>query len=369
MVSPLVPPDIDLRDFSFMPVDIGRLFGSEFHARSDDAAWRAGVTLWLKSYHQVPAASIPDDDVALARLAELGRDVKGWRQIMAAALRGWIKCDDGRLYHPVVAEKALEGWLEKLGQRKSSAAGNAARYKQDFDPSSLDAAIEDAVGRLSSLNPSSRLLSKRIGKQPKKPPDGKPETLPSGSQGTGKGQGRDNIPSPEKGDTPKPRDNPPSFEASCRKAVGQEPVLLDHKFSALAAVLEDGATQADVLAGITAAMATPDFRIKHWSQLVGWAKRAAKDRLAGIPRSAATLAGKPSEKSYDFGGDRKYAESFLISVLQNPSAYWRDKFFDGDDGFHRAVDKVAPDLLKFWKPSPVAEKPPPDPRGPFVMTH
>lgn len=53
---PLTPADSDLRDFPYMPIDIARLFGSEFHARSDDAAWRAGVTLWLKSFHQVPAA-------------------------------------------------------------------------------------------------------------------------------------------------------------------------------------------------------------------------------------------------------------------------------------------------------------------------
>lgn len=61
--DPLVPADCDLRDFQFMPMDIMRLFNSEFHALSNDSEWRAGVTLWMKSYHQVPAASIPDDVV------------------------------------------------------------------------------------------------------------------------------------------------------------------------------------------------------------------------------------------------------------------------------------------------------------------
>ena len=64
-----------------MPMEVERLFGSQFHARVNDSEWRAGVTLWLKSFHQVPAASLPDDDVALARLAELGRDVRVWRRI------------------------------------------------------------------------------------------------------------------------------------------------------------------------------------------------------------------------------------------------------------------------------------------------
>ncbi len=90
-----------------MPMEVERLFGSQFHARVNDSEWRAGVTLWLKSFHQVPAASLPDDDVALARLAELGRDVRVWRRIKRRALRGWVRCQDGRLYHHVVAEKAL----------------------------------------------------------------------------------------------------------------------------------------------------------------------------------------------------------------------------------------------------------------------
>lgn len=179
--SPMTPADSDLRDFPYMPIDIARLFGSEFHARSNDAAWRAGVTLWLKSYHQVPAASIPNEEIALARLAELGREVKAWRKIAAEALRGWIECDDGRLYHPVVAEKALEAWLEKLTQRKSSAAGNAKRYERPFDPAPFDSKIEVAAGMLAALNPNSRALSKRPQKTSQPSPSGSPDPLPSGA--------------------------------------------------------------------------------------------------------------------------------------------------------------------------------------------
>ena len=202
--SPLVPPEVDLRDFPFMPVDIVRLFNSEFHAQADDAAWRAGFTLWLKSYHQVPAASIPDDDVALARLAELGRDVKGWKRIRTMALRGWVKCSDGRLYHPVVAEKALEGWIQKIAQRKASAAGNASRYDLPFDPKPFEDADAQCRGFLATLTPQSRLLLKRPKKLPARLPvggdtapggsadgsaDGTPDALPSGSQETGTGTG------------------------------------------------------------------------------------------------------------------------------------------------------------------------------------
>lgn len=126
--EPLTPADCDLRDYGFMPLDIVRLFGSRFHAVANDSEWRAGVTLWAKSFHQVPAASIPDDDVELCRLAELGRDLKAWKKVKAVALLGWIKCSDGRLYHPVVAEKANDGFQRKTAQRARAKKANAARW-------------------------------------------------------------------------------------------------------------------------------------------------------------------------------------------------------------------------------------------------
>lgn len=170
--APLVPADVDLRDFPYMPLDITRLFGSDFHAQSSDAEWRAGVTLWLRSYHQVPAGSLPDDEVALACLAELGRDIRSWRKIAAGALRGWTKCSDGRLYHRTVGEKAREGWIEKLLQRKSSEAGNAKRYGHPFDPTLIDDAIDASLKMLAALNPQSWVLKKRFGKAPAGSADG-----------------------------------------------------------------------------------------------------------------------------------------------------------------------------------------------------
>ena len=149
MTTPLTPKDCDLRDFQFMPMDISRLFGSRFHAVCSDAEWRAGVTLWLKSFHQVPAASLPDDDVELCRLAELGRDIKAWKKVRENALHGWEKCEDGRLYHKVVAEKAMEAWGKKQSYRERSKKGNSKRWgsqkdvaEQSFsDPSGIDKGV------------------------------------------------------------------------------------------------------------------------------------------------------------------------------------------------------------------------------------
>ncbi|MGN6121699.1 MAG: hypothetical protein ACTHOJ_01955, partial [Sphingomonas oligoaromativorans] len=196
MIEPLTPLSCDLRDFPFMPIYAPRLFSSEFHALSDDAAWRAGVTLWLRSWHQVPAASLPADDIALARLADFGKDVKGWRRVKEAALRGWHVATDGRLYHRVVAESALESWLEKLLQRISSGAGNAKRWKTEFDATAIEGDIDEAVGLLTMLNPNSRALTKLRRRQSRRDnesdPTGTAGVIPLKSQETGTGTGTGN---------------------------------------------------------------------------------------------------------------------------------------------------------------------------------
>lgn len=112
--APLTPADCDLRDFQFMPLDVARLRDSDLAAlESPEACW-AAVLLWSASWHQVPAASLPNDNRILSQLAGYGRVVKEWERVKAGALRGWVQCADGRLYHPVVAEKAMESWGKKV---------------------------------------------------------------------------------------------------------------------------------------------------------------------------------------------------------------------------------------------------------------
>ncbi|MEC4591628.1 hypothetical protein VPG91_11570 [Nitrospirillum amazonense] len=181
--EPLVPADVDLRDFEFMPLDVARLRDSDISALEDAEAFRAAVMSWCASWHQVPAASLPDDDVTLCKLLGYGRDIKTWRRLRAAgALRGWTLHSDGRLYHRVVGEKALEAWLEKLKQRLKSGAGNASRWGVEFDPTDTNRAIAVAVGMLAKLNPKSKALSKL---KPLKASNGHgqgvPQDIPQGS--------------------------------------------------------------------------------------------------------------------------------------------------------------------------------------------
>ncbi len=137
--EPLVSAEVDLKDFAWTPIYSARLSGSAFHARATDAEWRAGVTLWLKAQDQIPAGSLPNDDIELCRLAELGRDLKTWRKIRDGALRGWRVCSDGRLYNNVVAEVVNDQWDKKRSQRDRTEAARVAKIAKRLSQTILGA--------------------------------------------------------------------------------------------------------------------------------------------------------------------------------------------------------------------------------------
>ena len=96
-----------------MPFDVQYWRDSDFTVRASGDEFRACMMLCWASWHQVPAGSIPDDDRVLAALCGLGRTtqaVKEWIEIREAVLYDWVLCDDGRFYHPKVAEKVLTAW-------------------------------------------------------------------------------------------------------------------------------------------------------------------------------------------------------------------------------------------------------------------
>lgn len=132
--APLTPANCDLRGYEFMPFYGNHLFGSDFNSRASDAEWRAAVTLWWAAWNQVPAASLPDDDTALCRLADMGRELRAWRRIKEVALHGFVKCSDGRLYHKFLAPKACEAWERRLKERERKSKWRQAKDgKKDGD--------------------------------------------------------------------------------------------------------------------------------------------------------------------------------------------------------------------------------------------
>jgi hypothetical protein len=106
----LTPPDCDLRAFRDMPLDIGRFRRSDLVTEEEPEAVLAAVLIWGAAWHEVPAASVPDNDRWLAKAAGYGRAVDAWLAIKPGALRGFVKCSDGRLYNRTLAEKATAAW-------------------------------------------------------------------------------------------------------------------------------------------------------------------------------------------------------------------------------------------------------------------
>ncbi|MFJ2456434.1 DUF1376 domain-containing protein [Pseudomonas protegens] len=201
--EPLTPSNCNLQDFAFMPVDVRRLLASETWILGNGDERAASMSLWLESWHQIPAASLPSDDRMLAHLAQCSK----WTRVKAHVLKGWVECGDGRLYHPVVAEKALESWIEKLLNSISGATGNAKRWGIEVDTQTLREQLQQAILLLKALSPRSRTLKKKAvltlamgsgGEDKLSPPDSTavspPDSPPDSDwdrnrQGQGQGQG------------------------------------------------------------------------------------------------------------------------------------------------------------------------------------
>ena len=131
--APLVPAEVDLRDFPFMPLHVSRLRDSDLASDETPEACWAAVLLWCASWHQVPAGSIPAHDQWLAKqtgYVSRGRIADEWGTVRKGALRGWVECSDGRLYHPVVAEQAIAAWRGKLLQRWKTEAARVKKHNQ-----------------------------------------------------------------------------------------------------------------------------------------------------------------------------------------------------------------------------------------------
>ena len=113
-----------------MPLDVARLRDSDLAANESPEACWAAVQLWAASWHQIPAASIPNDDKWMAKATGYGRGVKDWMRVRVGALRGFVECTDGRLYHVVVAEKAREAWQAKVEQRYRTEVARVKKHNQ-----------------------------------------------------------------------------------------------------------------------------------------------------------------------------------------------------------------------------------------------
>ena len=151
MTAPLVSRDVDLSDFPFMPIMIAQLQRSRawlICKKKPQLAFYM-LNLWMGAWHGRPAASVENDDLVLADIA--GCDEKTWIKVKAEVLRGWVECDDGRLYHSVIAERAMEAWSRKVARRSQTEAARLAREAERLRKAELHRAEVERLSRQTTL--------------------------------------------------------------------------------------------------------------------------------------------------------------------------------------------------------------------------
>ena len=154
MTEPLVPAGVDLRGLPWMRLDTVRLLDSDLFALSTGDEFKAAVALWCKSWGQSPAGSLPQDDRVLAHLSGAGTR---WKRVRAMALRGWVECTDGRLYHPVVAEQVLLAWDERQEYRAGIDAQNERKRRERAERAAMFAELKAAGHELAWNTPTGQL--------------------------------------------------------------------------------------------------------------------------------------------------------------------------------------------------------------------
>lgn len=351
MTEPLTPADCDLRDFAFMPLDVVRLRDSDLSIHVTGEEFRAAVLLWCAAWHQVPAASLPDDDKTLAALAGFGRVVAEWKKVRDGALRGWVACNDGRLYHPVVAEKAREAWrgkhqhaYGKLGDRVRKA--NKARQDQGLEPwviPSFDDWLSAGMPLERDLFPLEKTtnsagkdpVSAGNGKDSGRNDDGIPKENPLKGQGEGQGQGelkeeRDSAGA--QGDEPGaylPSGTPYGRMAKLLRSRGVDVSPGNPHFRAW---VDQGLTEDEAIAGIESArLAKPAPEAIPWAYLAKTLE-TARAKAAAVPEKGAEPAKpKQSEDRWwlnNAGIDRKGRELGLFARGGESYLDFKDRIFE-----------------------------------------
>ncbi len=238
--EPLTPHDCELQDFKFMPLDVARLRSSEQNSDVTPEANWAALLLWAAAWHEVPAGSIPDNDGWIAKACgyvSRGTVDPQWDTVRAGALRKFVRCTDGRLYHPVVAEKAREAWAAKLEQRWRTECGRIKKHNDRHELKGADAVPKPTFEVwIEAGRPTGHPLPIPGDKARQTPPSPKgqgqtvPRETPSKRQGEGQGQGDPNRTPPGSGAAaPRGTRKPPqSFEVTAAMVewAGQNASLL-----------------------------------------------------------------------------------------------------------------------------------------------
>ena len=121
---PPIPPDVDLREIRNFDMDVARVLSSKLWIISTGEEFKRAFASWVRSWHEIPAGSLPANDAELLPLLGL----TSWDGVRRdVVLAGWKLHSDGRLYHRVVVKQALRVWRNLRGSNDRSEASHAGR--------------------------------------------------------------------------------------------------------------------------------------------------------------------------------------------------------------------------------------------------
>lgn len=177
---PMTPPDCNLRGLPWMPLETGRLLDSDLFLLSTGDEFKAAVALWCKSWNQIPGGSLPSDE----RLLEALSGSRSWKKVRDMAMRGWVKCSDGRLYHPVIADLAVQAWDGRQVHMEGVDAKKSRQQRWREQLKELSARLRDA-GVTPPANASKTELERLIALHVDGHVDAQPSTKASRAPSTG----------------------------------------------------------------------------------------------------------------------------------------------------------------------------------------
>jgi uncharacterized protein YdaU (DUF1376 family) len=130
LLAPLTTVDHNIEGYDGFLLNVQKLMASELWALSSGDEFKAAVGLWCRAWTQKPHGSLPDDNRILAGFSGAGSK---WNKVKDMALRGFVKCSDGRLYHETLCDDVVRASEAKSARIKRTEAATQARQKQRND--------------------------------------------------------------------------------------------------------------------------------------------------------------------------------------------------------------------------------------------
>lgn len=157
--EPFVDGDVDLHTLPGFMLNVHRLLFSELWALSNGEEFKAAVGLWCHAFQQIPAGSLPDDDRILAAFSGAGRK---WNSVKQMALRGFVKCADGRLYHRVLCAEVKQANQRHISykERREKDAERLRKWRETQDAETTHETMRET--RFETVSSENETLLKRL---------------------------------------------------------------------------------------------------------------------------------------------------------------------------------------------------------------